>query len=132
MGFHDDDWESVQVRIGKDGGVEERASSHHGYNYRPGAGNWASDAGFGPLRRAEELVGARAENGWGPETGVLLVSGGSHAGNLGDEPGTRYAPPSAIRLVPLEPAAASDTAGFAISPPWRKRVWRDPEASGTD
>ena len=37
-GFHRDDWESVQLRIGPDGEVAERASSHHGYNYAKGPG----------------------------------------------------------------------------------------------
>jgi hypothetical protein len=131
-GYHHDDWESVQVRFDADGRVDQRASSHHGYNYRRSAANWVSDAGFGPLREVEEAVGVRAENGWGPETHVLLVSGGSHAGNLGDDPGRRFTPASAVRLIPLEPLAAASGAEFAISPPWRKRVWRDPEASGTD
>jgi hypothetical protein len=131
-GFHKDDWESVQVRIGEDGSVDERASSHHGYNYRSGVANLASDAGIGPLREIEETVGARAENGWGPETHLLLVSGGSHAGNLGDDPGSRYTPAASVHLVPLEPIAATDSTAFAISPPWLKAVWRDPEAEGTD
>jgi hypothetical protein len=131
-GFHKDDWESVQVRIGPDGEIDQRASSHHGYNYRRSAANLVSDAGIGPLRDAAETVGARAENGWGPETGVLLVSGGSHAGNLGDDIGSRYTPAAAVHLVPLEPIAATDSTAFAISPPWLKRVWRDPEAEGTD
>jgi hypothetical protein len=131
-GFHKDDWESVQIRIDEDGTVEQRASSHHGYNYRESVANLASDAGFGPLRALEEAVGIRAANGWGPETGLLLVSGGSHAGNLGDEPGSRYTPARAVHLVPLEPIAATDSTAFAISPPWLKRVWRDPEAEGTD
>jgi hypothetical protein len=131
-GFHEDDWESVQVRIGEDGEVDQRASSHHGYNHRQSAANLASDAGFGPLRELEETVGLRAANGWGPETGVLLVSGGSHAGNLGDDPGTRFTPARAVHLVPLEQIAATDSTAFAVSPPWLKRVWRDPEAEGTD
>lgn len=131
-GYHRDDWESVQVRIGGDGTVDERASSHDGYNYRSSAANWASDAGVGPLRDVEEAVGVRNEHGWGPETGVLDVSGGSHAGNLGDDRGGRFAPGSRVRLVPLEPIAeAGDAPSFAISPPWRKRVWVDPEATGT-
>ena len=116
------------MRIDEDGDVEERASSHHGYNYRPSAANLVSDAGIGPLRDVVEAVGVRAENGWGPETGLLLVSGGSHAGNLGDEPGGRYTPAAAVHLVPLEPIAAADSTAFAISPPWLKQVWRDPEA----
>jgi hypothetical protein len=131
-GYHPDDWESVQVRIGEDGRVDQRASSHHGYNHRAGASNLASDAGLGPLRELEEAVGVRADNGWGPETGVLLVSGGSHAGNLGDDLGARYTPAGSVHLVPLEPIAATDSTAFAVTPPWLKRVWRDPEAEGTD
>jgi hypothetical protein len=130
-GYHHDDWESVQVRIGEDGGVEERASSHHGYNYRESVANWASDVDIGPIRDVAETVGARPENGWGPETHILLVSGGSHAGNLGDERGSRYTPADGVHLVPLEPIAATDSTAFAISPPWLKQVWRDPEAEGT-
>ncbi len=32
-GLSQDDWEGVQIRIGPDGRVDERASSHNGYNY---------------------------------------------------------------------------------------------------
>lgn len=131
-GYHRDDWESVQVRIGVDGDVDQRASSHHGYNYRGDEANDASDAGIGIVRELDEAIGVRADNGWGPETGVLLVSGGSHAGNLGEDRGTRFTPGSRVHLVPLEPIAASDRTPFAISPPWLKDVWRDPEASGTE
>ncbi len=130
-GYHHDDWESVQVRIGEDGEAEERASSHNGYNYSPSRANWASDAGFGPLRELEESVGLRETNGWGPETHVLLVSGGSHAGNIGDDRGERFTPGSRVHLVPLEPIAAVDSSSFAVTPPWLKQVWRDPEAAGT-
>ena len=63
---------------------------------------------------------------------MLLVSGGSHAGNLGDEPGGRYTPAASVHLVPLEAIAAADSTAFAISPPWLKQVWRDPEVEGTD
>jgi hypothetical protein len=133
-GYHRDDWESVQVRIGPDGTAYERASSHHGYNYSRSPANAGSDAGVGSLRTIAEAVGARPRNGWGPSHGLLRVSGGSHAGNasgflnldrivLGDR----------VRLVPLEPiAVASGGYRFAVSPPWRKHVWVDPEAPGTD
>lgn len=132
-GYHRDDWESVQIRIGADGTAEQRASSHAGYNYDSSVANWASDAGFGPLRELAERVGARRENGWGPETGLVLVSGGSHAGNVsGSHDSDRFIPGRRVHLVPLEPIAATSTARFAVSPPWRKRVWRDPEAEGTD
>ena len=108
-GYHADDWESVQVRIGADGEVEQRASSHNGYNHGAGVVNWGSDAGIGPLRDLAEAIGARAPGGWGPETHVLVVSGGSHAGNIGEDPGGRFTPGRRVHLVPLEPIAASDS-----------------------
>jgi hypothetical protein len=131
-GYHPDDWEGVQIRIGADGEVDERASSHNGYNYSRGVANWGSDAGIGPLKDVAEFVGARAGNGWGPETHLLLVSGGSHAGNAaGGSRGDRFIPGRRVHLVPLEPISASGGESFAISAPWRKKVWRDPEAEGT-
>ncbi len=133
-GYHADDWESVQIRIGPDGQVDQRASSHGGYNYGRSIRNWGADAGFGPLRRLAEAVGGRERNGWGPETGILLVSGGSHAGNVAGAPHVdRFTPGRRVHLIPLEPLAVSESgARFAVSPPWRKHVWRDPEAEGTD
>lgn len=132
-GFHEDDWEGVQIRIGPDGEADERASSHNGYNYARGIANWGSDAGFDPAAELAEAVGARAANGWGPETHLLLVSGGSHAGNATGFPHSdRFTPGRRVHLIPLEPIAAEDHSTFAISPPWQKKVWRDPEAAGTD
>jgi hypothetical protein len=134
-GYHHDDWEGVQIRIGRDGRIDERASSHHGYNYAQSVANAGSDAGIDPLRRLAEDVGARPRDGWGPETRLLVVSGGSHAGNTnGFLRIDRVTPGRRVHLVPLEPIVAGEGASyrFAISPPWRKRVWRDPEAAGTD
>jgi hypothetical protein len=119
-GYHEDDWESVQFRIEPDGSVDQRASSHHGYNYFRSDANWASDAGIA------------AHDGWGPATHILLVSGGSHAGNaIGTANSDRYTPGPRVHLVPLEPFAPQSSAHFAISPPWLKQVWLDPEAQGT-
>jgi hypothetical protein len=42
----------------------------------------------------------------------------------------RYTPGRRVHLVPLEPIA-DDGAEFAISAPWLKQVWLDPEAAGT-
>jgi hypothetical protein len=132
-GFHRDDWEGVQIRIGPDGETDERASSHNGYNYARGMANWGSDAGFDPGAEVAEAVGAREENGWGPETHLLLVSGGSHAGNaIGIPHSDRFTPGRRVHLIPLEPIAAGDESTFAINPPWQKQVWLDPEAAGTD
>jgi hypothetical protein len=133
QGYHADDWESVQIRIGAEGRVDQRASSHRGYNYGRSVVNWGSDAGFSPLRSAAEAIGGREVNGWGPETGLLLVSGGSHAGNAAGIPHVdRFTPGRRVHLIPFEAFVAATDADFAISPPWRKQVWMDPEAEGTD
>jgi hypothetical protein len=131
-GEHHDDWESVDVRINPDGSVDERASAHDGYDYSLQDVDWGSDAGIGILRELEEDLDVRHPNGWGPETGLLLVSGGSHAGNAAGAPrGSRYTPGRRVHLIPLEPIAADEHATFAVVPPWLKEVWRDPEAEGT-
>ena len=47
--------------------------------------------------------------------------------------GSRYTPRGSLRLIPIEPLTGRDgTYSFAISPPWRKRVYWDPEYDGTD
>jgi hypothetical protein len=100
--YHPDDWESFTVRLGP-AGTHQRASSHHGY----GAG-------------------------WVPANGAYFVSGGSHAGSARPRFFDRATPRGRLRLIPLEPIAASDPdVEFAVTPPWRKKVWRDPEYEGT-
>ena len=134
-GYHADDWESVQIRIRPDGSVDQRASSHHGYNYAKGlVSNAGSDAGISPLRDFAELLRARPNDGWGPETRLLLVSGGSHAGNTWGLPDLdRVTPGDRVHLIPFERLlAAARDARFAIVPPWLKRAWTDPEAEGTE
>jgi hypothetical protein len=159
VGSHEDDWEGYQVRIGL-GGTEARASSHHGYNYGGGPGSWASDAGF--VRRSA----------WGPSTGRLYVSGGSHAGRVHENhrlslrrvgragaatganaiaalagerrrvhvprrlttrpPRTRWTPGDRLTLIPIETLGrVARRTSFAVVPPWRKPVYRDPEDQGT-
>jgi hypothetical protein len=132
LGYHRDDWESVSIRIGPDGEVSQRASSHTGYAYSNQDLDWGADAGIDPLAALAELFDARAPNGWGPETRLLLVSGGSHAGNAtGSYDLSRFTPSRRVHLIPLEPLATHSRAAFAILPPWRKKVWHDPEATGT-
>jgi hypothetical protein len=122
IGYHQDDWESFDVRITPDG-VDDRASSHHGYNYDGGAGSWLSDAGI--VHRSA----------WGVATGIEYVSGGSHAGHVHeDEPPAleRWTPAGALDLIPIESLSrAARHTRFAIDAPWRKGVYRDPEDEGT-
>jgi hypothetical protein len=153
-GYHEDDWESFQVRIGPAGrGVEARASSHRGYNGSERAINKLSDIGH-PLATA-----------WTQARGKLWVSGGSHAGHAAESPlvrigvkgakgperaarryahqsarvlhldghPSRWTPASRLRLVPIESLAGDcRRPQFAISAPWCKRVYADPEYGGTD
>lgn len=121
-GFHLDDWESYQVRIGADGSRSSRASSHNGYNdHRAKPGNLFSDAGV--------LNGAR----WGLYRGHLHVARGSHAGApTYDADDVWRLPASATRMIPIEPNLESFRPHrFEVSPPWEKEVWNDPEAVGT-
>jgi hypothetical protein len=123
VGSHEDDWEGYQVRVGP-GGTDARASSHHGYNYDGGPGSWLSDAG---------LVHRSA---WGPSTGRLYVSGGSHAGHVHEDhppaSPSRWTPPDRLTLVPIEALdGPTRRTGFAVTPPWRKPVYHDPEDLGT-
>lgn len=120
-GYHRDDWESFQVRLGE-GAAEARASSHHSYNYDGGIKNWISDSG------------AIKKSAWGPYSGTHHISAGSHAGHVAgerDEP--MHTPGAELALVPIEPIAdaGSDDGLFAVTPPWLKDVYRDPESNGT-
>lgn len=119
-GYHADDWESLQIRIGDDS-VEARASSHHGYSYEAGLGSVLSDAG---------IVNGSA---WGPALGYLWVSDGSHAGRAkGGLIHIREIAPEELRVIPLDPLVAGlGSYDFAVSPPWEKAVWLDPESTGT-
>ena len=102
-GYHPDDWEGYQVRISSGGTVSARATAHGGYG-----------------------------SGWGPWTGWMRVSGGSHAGQVARRgPGERSTPASKMALVPLERLKGTSGHSFEVSPPWRKDVYRAPEAAGS-
>ena len=101
--WHRDDWESWQVRVEPDGRRFARASSHHGY---------------GP--------------GWVPSKDRIYVSGGSHAGQAAVREVARTTKDDRLVLIPLREIARTDRTPFAVTPPWRKRVYRDPEYAGTD
>jgi len=150
-GYHRDDWESYQVRLGAPGQAHVRSSSHHDYQ-------WCKQSS--------------CQNLWGPRTGWTRVSRGSHAGHIplerksepdGDFPGVLGAPGRVGRalrsrspesyeprlpglhlrertstgdgfvLVPLETIdrSAYRRLGEGISPPWEKDVYEDPESDET-
>jgi len=47
-------------------------------------------------------------------------------------PGARTTPRGSVKLIPIETLRDRDSYSFAISAPWRKRVYTDPEYGGTD
>src|SRR4051794_26857341 len=123
-GRHADDWESYQVRIDASGRVAARASAHHGYTGRR----------IGPdlnLNQVDpSLVPRAVRGGWTEPTGWLRIARGSHAGYVARAPlGRRFTPAALVELVPLETARLPGN--YAIVPPWRKRVYADPESSAT-
>jgi hypothetical protein len=133
-GWHPDDWESFQVKITPDG-VQERASSHHGYN---GDTN-------DPINDTGWFGGKPA---WSPATGRYAISSGSHAGRVGTPPSEkkirrpssisrlpfRLSRPKDVRVIPLETMRGEwgDYVGSTEHlPAWLKEVYLDPEATGT-
>jgi hypothetical protein len=102
-GYHADDWEGYQVRIGPDGSVSARATAHGGYG-----------------------------DGWQPWQGWYWVHGGSHAGAVvGGASGERTTPASELALTPLERMGGLGGFRFEATPPWLKGVYRDPAFSGS-
>lgn len=137
-GYHENDWESVQIRIDPDGEVGQRASSHSGHNHDRSFVNWGSDIGWGFLTDAAEKAGLRDHGGWGKQTGRYLIAGGSHAGNVDGDDLDEYPSHTSARnihLVPLETVRNDPIARPArfdpITPPWEKELWSDPEEEGT-
>ena len=132
-GYHRDDWESVQFRIGPDGDVSQRASSHHGYNYAKGWRQRGLRRRHRPAARPRGGCRRTPAGRLGTPQRPPLRLRGSHAGNVEEFPSIdRMTPGSRVHLIPLEPIAAGSGARFAISPPWSKAVWLDPEAEGTE
>lgn len=136
-GYHAHDWESYQVRIAADGSTMARASSHHGHNSDGGAlSRTINDLGGVDLDPRPGRDGLPPSSGWGTRQGTVWVSAGSHAGRTVERPhgALRRIPSRNLRLVPLEGLIESERAvDFGgITPPWRKRLWSDPEEVGTN
>jgi hypothetical protein len=130
--YHPDDWEGYQVRIGP-GGSFARATAHHGYSYELDRPLIPYTLARGPDGRARLQRTPTPVSGWGPEGDTYYISGGSHAGTARVERGfSRTTKDGRLVLIPIETLPDRERYSFAISPPWRKRVYFDPEFGGTD
>ena len=77
----------------------------------------APTPGIDPLATSPKRSAPAPSNGWGPETHLLLVSGGSHAGNATGIPHIdRFTPGRRVHLIPLEPIAADSAATLRDQP----------------
>jgi hypothetical protein len=124
-GRHADDWESFQVRIDADGTAFARASAHHGYTgHRVGL-----DLNLNQVH--PQWVPERFRRGWVKYEGWYRVARHSHAGFVSSSPGDdRATPASEVVLVPIETTDDLPQL-YAITPPWRKAVYDDPESAAT-
>jgi hypothetical protein len=156
---HEDDWEGVQVRITPDG-VDSRATSHHGYNYDGGPTSWPSDTGLlhrsaWDRSTGKLFVSGGSHAGHVHENRHLSIRRVGHAGAVAavdayalarDErppaelprrltvppQRSRWTPAARLALIPIETLdSRALRARFAITPPWEKPVYRDPEDQGT-
>ena len=123
-GKHADDWESVQIRVNADGTTDARASAHHGY----------TGERIGPDLNLNQVnsnwVPERWRWGWTRWTGWLRVARHSHAGFVTAASGDgRFNPAGEVELIPLETTRLPQA--YAITPPWRKAVYTDPESPAT-
>ena len=105
-GYHADDWEGVQIRIRPDGGIDERASSHNGYNYAQGRRQLGLRRGHRPAQGRCRSGRPRARQRLGP----------------GDPPAARLR---------RQPRRQRQAASSALRPP-HPRQPRPPDPAGAD
>ncbi len=160
-GAHADDWEGYQLRIGAGGTQARATSHHgYAYrggptNWPSDAGLIGSSAWGDATGHLYVSGGSHAGHVYEPRA-LSVVRGARTAGRAGEALAAevihgRHAPPRALRvsftyqrspsrwtpggdlrLIPTETLdAATRGSRFAITPPWRKPVYRDPEDQGT-
>jgi hypothetical protein len=116
-GYHRDDWEAAAIAVDRRG-LASRVTSH---------GHWQS------------CKWSSCRDRWGPSTGWVRVSRGSHAGHIpltegmapkipGADVRERTTTAHGIRLIPLETLDRRSYRRLdpGIAPPWEKKAFRAP------
>jgi hypothetical protein len=135
-GHHPDDWESYFVRIDPSGRAFVRASSHHWYQackYRQCRNEWTAHTGWTRVSRGSHAghIPVRERGG-----GVEITRGGVRVAPRtytpkypGVDLRERTTTAAGLRLVPVRDLPQDME--FDITPPWRKKVFRDPASDST-
>ncbi len=140
-GFHEDDWEGYQVRVG-DGKTLVRATSHDGYQgckERQCKNTWTDWTGWTRVSKGSHAGHIPLETQWAPDL-VLRAHGAFHhvTGYRPLYPGRdlheRTTGGSSLDLIPIEtlpPTVLAGTRFDGITPPWLKEVYLDPLSDAT-
>ncbi len=103
------------------------AGSHAGHVYEPP--RLAIERGVRTAGRAGAMLTAAAVRG---EVGVASPRGRVRVRFVAPRRPARWTPAARLRLIPIEELGiGARRTGFAVVPPWRKPVYRDPEDEGT-
>ncbi len=121
QGYHRDDWEGVIVRVGDDGSVGARVTAHQGLvGTRP---SWVGNPGWRPVAAGPIIYRAAGSHANGFDPGGIDAPLDRWNGELGRV---------TLRLIPADAAPGLRLRyDPAVSPPWRKALWRNPEAVTT-
>ncbi len=127
------------------GPIRRLSHGARAFDVPPGRLGGLAGADRAPAEPSSRATSHHGYNGWEPDGDRYYISGGSHAGRPLRTVHAVLDPRSASRrraqehrrigrlvLVPLETLPDRDRYAFAISPPWRKRVWFDPGVRGND
>ena len=134
-GYHEDDWESVQIRVGPDGEHRPARLLPPRLQLREGDLQRGLGRGDRPAQGHRRSARRPRPQRLGPgDPPAPRLRRQPRRQLLGRRPtSSRITPGDAVHLIPLEKIAATGRdLKFAIGAPWLKHAWRDPEAEDTD
>ena len=136
-GYHHDDWESVDLRIAPDGRRRRARLLAPRLQLRPerrqrGLGHRLGRPARSRRSRRRPPAGRLGAGDRAPSSSPAAATPATPAASSATSTASSPAAASTSSRWSRSPRAEGDAYRFAVTPPWRKRVWRDPEAAGTD